>query len=104
VARIMNRLYEEIPEGDLYGCMDRRHMLYLVAAEALLDEKITKVLIEYGIEVPVFGDELGSAPFEFFVYDPDGALRANYCDIVRAHRVTARILQHEASSRGSERP
>lgn len=95
LAEIMNGLYAEIPEDDAYAQLDRRHMLYLVAAEAILDEKVAKVLSDYGIEAPVFGDALGSAPFSFFVYDADGMLTMNYCDIVRAHRVTARILRDE---------
>jgi hypothetical protein len=96
LAEIINGLYAEIPEDDVYAQVDRRHMLYLVAAEAVLDEKVAEILNDYGIEAPVFGDALGSAPFSFFVYDADGMLTTNYCDIVRAHRVTARILRDEA--------
>lgn len=95
LADIVNRLYAEVPDDDDYGQLDRRHMLCLVAAEAVLDEKVAEVLVNYGIDAPVFGDAVGSTPFSFFVYDADGMLAANYCDIVRAHRITARILSDE---------
>lgn len=95
LAAVVAQLYSETSEEDLYAQIDRRHMLYLVAAEAVLDERIAVALNEYGIQAPVFGEELGSAPFAFFVYDADGMLTANYCDIVRAHRATARILRTE---------
>ena len=95
LADIMNTLYAEVPEDDVYAQLDRRHMLYLVAAEAVLDEKVAEVLNDYGIEALVFGDAVGSTPFLFFVYDADGSLSTNYCDIVRAHRITARVLRDE---------
>lgn len=96
LAAVVSQLYSEVGKDDVYGLADRRHMLYLVAAEAVLNEEVAIVLNEYGIEAPVFGEELGSAPFAFFVYDADGVLTANYCDFVRAHRVTARVLRNEA--------
>lgn len=96
LAAVVVELYTEVREDDVFGLADRRHMLYLVAAEAVLNEEVAIVLNELGIEAPVFGEELGSAPFAFFVYDADEMLTVNYCDVVRAHWVTARVLRNEA--------
>ena len=96
IAKTMKSLYSQIPKNDAYGRADRCHMIYLAAAEAIMDEHVVGVLNSYMIEAPVFGDALGSDPFTFFVYDNDRNLDGNYCDIVRGHRVTARILRGEA--------
>lgn len=71
---------------------DLRHLLFVAAAEALLDAEVAAVLRTFGISAPSFGSSLGGAPFYYYVMDPDEALRMNYCDLVRANRVTARVL------------
>ena len=50
---------------------DLRHVLFVAAAGALLP---------------------GGCPFYFYAMDPEEALRVNCCDVVRANRVTARVL------------
>lgn len=72
---------------------DLRHVLFMAAAEALLDPEIANILRSYGVDAPDFGSALGGYPFYFYVMDPDEALRVNYCDVVRANRVSARVFK-----------
>ncbi len=71
---------------------DLRHLLFVAAARALLDPQVAELLRSHRINAPCHAAELGGHPFAFYVMDPDEMLRANYCDIVRAQRITARIL------------
>ena len=74
---------------------DLRHVLFLAAAEALLDPQVATLLQGHEVDAPDFGDSLGGYPFTFYVMDPDEALRVNYCDVIRANRVTARVISRQ---------
>src|SRR5262249_33836790 len=66
------------------------HMIFLAGAEALLDAQVAMLLSELGIDVPVCGGDFMPRPFEYMVFDYDGTVPGNYCDLVLANRVTAR--------------
>lgn len=68
------------------------HLIYLAAAEALLAPEVAAFLNSLGIGAPTTSDTLQGAYFEFVVLDSDKAVRCNYCEIVRANRVTKRLL------------
>jgi hypothetical protein len=68
------------------------HLIYLAAAEALLAPEVSAFLRPLGINVPVATDTLDLAYLEFVVFDPDKTLKCNYCEIIRANRVTKRLL------------
>jgi hypothetical protein len=68
------------------------HLIFLAGAEALLDESIAETLNRLGIDAPNLGDGIKGHWFEYLVLDPDGTVRANYCEIVRANRSTDRLI------------
>ena len=76
--------YNNPPSGIEPG--EVAHLILLAGAEALLDQTV----------VDKFYEALGIADnacmfdswFEYFVLHPDNVCRANYCDIVRANRIT----------------
>lgn len=68
------------------------HLIYLAAAEALLAEDVATLLKSLGINVPATSDTLRLSYFEFIVFDDDKTLKANYCELLRANRVTQRLL------------
>lgn len=68
------------------------HLIFLAAADALLDESIASLLQSFGVNAPVIEDSLAGGYFKFVVLDDDGTIKANYCDIIRSNRVTRRLL------------
>jgi hypothetical protein len=66
------------------------HLVFVAGAEALLDPLVAQRLRELGVNAPIFRDEFLRGGFEYLVFDPDGTVRANYCELVLANRVTAR--------------
>jgi hypothetical protein len=77
-------------EGEFYR-REMAHLIFLAGAEALLDERAATYLIGLGLEAPILGSEFGQRYFEYMVFDPDCTIRANYCELVLANRVTARF-------------
>jgi hypothetical protein len=75
------------------------HLLFLTGAEALLDARVARRLCEIGVNAPVYGNEFLRRPFEYMVFDPDGTVRVNYCELVLANRVTARWWPQWSRSR-----
>jgi hypothetical protein len=68
------------------------HMIFLAGAEALLDAQVAMAFSQLGIDAPTCGDDFMPRPFEYMVFDFDGTVRGNYCDLVLANRVAARWL------------
>jgi hypothetical protein len=68
------------------------HLTFLAAADALLDESVALRLQSVGVMAPVITDKLRSNYFKYVVLDEDGVIKANYCDIICANRVTRRLL------------
>jgi hypothetical protein len=66
------------------------HMIFLAGAEALLDAQVAMAFSKLGINAPVCGDNFMPRGIEYMVFDFDGTVRANYCELVLANRVTAR--------------
>jgi hypothetical protein len=65
-------------------------MIFLAGAEALLDPQVATAFSELGISAPVCGDAFMPRPFEYMVFDFDGTVPGNYCDLVLANRVASR--------------
>jgi hypothetical protein len=80
---------------DLEARKEAAHLIFLAAAEALLEPSVAGALQSMGIEASVFTDRLDRG-FEFMVFDSDETLKANYCEIVRSNRVTRRLLKRDA--------
>jgi hypothetical protein len=68
------------------------HLVFLAGAEALLDRRIGEQLRKLGVNAPIVTDGFSHHRF-YMVFDPDESIRANYCEIVVANRITARLLR-----------
>jgi hypothetical protein len=80
-------------EGDTgTRCQEIAHLIFLSAAHALLAEDVAVTLRSFGIDAPHICDTMPWYGFHYFVTDPDGVIKANYCDIVCANRVTQRLI------------
>jgi len=86
-----HQAYQSAGEDDSLR-QDFAHLIFLAAAESLLDESVASFLQSVGIDVPVIGDKLPWSYFKFVVIDGDGVIKSNYCDIVCAMRATRRLL------------
>jgi hypothetical protein len=75
-----------------HGHQEAAHLIFFAAANALLDESVALFLRSVSINAPVIGDTLPWNYFKYIVIDGDGVIKANYCDIVCANRVTRRLL------------
>jgi hypothetical protein len=73
-------------------CQEMAHLIFLAGAEALLHRRIAEHLQKLGINAPVVEDRLSTRSEFYMVFDPDATMRANYCVLVLANRVTARLL------------
>jgi hypothetical protein len=79
-----------ISENSNLVAIDMAHMIFMAGAEALLDPQVANLLLEYGINAPTWSDHFVSRIFEYMVFDFDGTVTANYCELVLANRVAAR--------------
>lgn len=69
------------------------HLIYLAAADALLDKKVAALLQSNGVAATVWGNRLSRGGcFSYIVTDEDRVLKADYCEIVIANRITRRLL------------
>jgi len=91
IADQMQELWETPPTGVEQDEM--AHLLFMTAAQSLLDKNVSECLNNFGINAPYISEGIGSSFFEYLVLDGDGSIRSNYCDIVRANRTTERILR-----------
>jgi hypothetical protein len=78
--------------GEPSQCQEIAHLIFLAAGDALLDESVALLLQSVGVMAPVIGDKLPWNYFKYVVLDEDGVIKANYCDIICANRVTRRLL------------
>ena len=92
-ARFIGDLYEaSAVEADV---RHTGHMIFLAGAEALLDARIAKFLRSLSVEAHVVEDVFPrNSYFRYTVFDSDGTIKANYCEIVLANRIAARMLAH----------
>jgi hypothetical protein len=74
------------------GSQEVAHLIFLAAADALLDKSVSTFLQSVGINATERSDTLPRGYFQYIVIDEDGVIKANYCDIVLANRVTRRLL------------
>jgi hypothetical protein len=70
-----------------------RHLIQLAAAEALTAPSVAKLLRSFDIEAAVWDDRMFPDPgyFDYVVSDANGGIRLNYCELVRANRLTRRL-------------
>ncbi len=85
--------YPDSDDDEGTSSQEAAHLLYLATATALLESDVAMYLNSLGINAPNASNTLSSSYFEFIVFDEDKCLKANYCEIVRANRVTKRLLQ-----------
>lgn len=88
----MNRAYETGTDAGL-DSTEASHLIFLAGAEALLDPAVSQQLRAYGIDAPVIDHSFANFPFEYMVFDSDSAALTNYCELVIANRVTAKLLK-----------
>jgi hypothetical protein len=68
------------------------HLVFLAAAEALLDPTVTQKLLDFKIDAPYVEDDfLPHRFFEYIVADEDESVAINYCELVVANRITNRL-------------
>jgi len=91
-AQVVTQLYES---WDGQKLSEAAHIIFLAAAEALLDERVASLLQEFGVAAQIVNDELRGLRkgVEYMVFDSDKTISANYCEIVLANRVTSRLLE-----------
>jgi hypothetical protein len=69
------------------------HLLYLAAAEAMLDSRVCKELHRLRIDaIPSTDPEFSNTLFSYVVRERDDRFSMNYCDLVLAMRYTAQIF------------
>jgi hypothetical protein len=89
-ADFIHEAYDSEDSNEL--AREMAHMIFLAGAEALLDSRVALALSQLGIDAPACGDDFMPRPFEYMVFDFDGTVPGNYCDLVLANRVAARWL------------
>jgi hypothetical protein len=90
-ASVINAAYYSRGE-DSSVCMEMAHLIFLAGAEALLDARIARQLQKLDVNAPLVEDGFSTYCRFYMVFDPDETVKANYCEIVLANRVTARLL------------
>jgi hypothetical protein len=90
VGEYIRTAYDAKGEG---GQRDMAHLIFLAGAEAMLDRKVATYLQSLKLDAPVVRDRLDRSYFEYIVVDPDGTIPGNYCNVVKAMRVTKRLLK-----------
>jgi hypothetical protein len=88
-GRFLQRFYQAGGQDEFQV---RAHLIFLAGAEALLDPRVAQELQSLGIDAPIKTDHFLSHYFEYIVFDGDATVKANYCEIVMANRVTNRFL------------
>jgi hypothetical protein len=68
------------------------HLIFLAAAEALISPAVAMHLQGLGVNAEAWENDFAPGAFEYIVVDPDQTIKANYCELVLANRVTARWL------------
>jgi hypothetical protein len=87
------QLYTEIGGGGGTSAQEIAHLIYLAAADAILDESVATLLESAGVQAPFVGSSLPwGHSFTYMVLDEDKVIKANYCEIVVANRVAQRLL------------
>jgi len=90
VEEFLEREYSGIKDPEL--AREIAHLMFLAAAEALIDHSVTTALRQFQIDAPYVDDTfLLHRCFEYIVTDSDNSIVANYCEIVIATRITQRL-------------
>ena len=77
---LMSQFYNgELPESENLSEFNRGHLLFITAAKALLDIKVTAKLQESGIDA-LLPEENFFTTFSYHVYNRDRTLKLNYCE------------------------
>lgn len=89
-AELVKQAYDSV--GQEYA-VEMAHLIFLAGAEALLDVRVPECLGKLSVRAPVFTDGFMKGCFEYMVFDEDGTVHANYCELVLANRVATRWLR-----------
>jgi hypothetical protein len=74
---------------------EMNHLIYLAAADALLDPSVAKLLQSCNAKASVIENQLPYrefAWFEYVVVDVDQVFKMNYCQLICANRVARRLV------------
>jgi len=89
-GELIDKLYSNPPNG-----IEPRyvaHLLYLMAAEVLLDPSVATELQTCGLDAPEINCQEMSLKFEYLVMDADQVFKANYCEVIIATRLKDFLL------------
>lgn len=85
-----SKLYDNPPDG--LKPKDVSHLIYMVAAEVLLDPSVAALLQSCGINAPTVTNQAMVGCFEYMSLDEDQVFKANYCEIIIATRLNNFLL------------
>ena len=94
----MRNVYEPFAEEDSDDATEIGHLTFLSAAHALLDASVCETLNSLEIDAPLWDGRMfpSNGCFEYLVMDDNANVRGNYCEMVRAHKITERLLGDQA--------
>ncbi len=90
----VDRMYKSVSD-DPARCQEINHLIYLAAADALLDPSVAKLLQSCNAKASVIENQLPYrefAWFEYIVVDVDKVFNLNYCQLICANRVSQRLV------------
>jgi hypothetical protein len=81
------------------------HVILLAAADALTDPSVATLLRSFEIEAAIWDDRMFPDPgfFDYIVLNAHGDIRLNYCELVRANRITSRLFGANGETGGRRR-
>ena len=86
--------YGPYAEAATNRATELQHLILLAAADALTAPSVAKLLRSFDIEAAVWDHRTFPDPgyFDYVVSDANGDVRLNYCELVRANRISRRLL------------
>jgi hypothetical protein len=75
-------------------CKEVCHLIYMAAAESLLDPSVARLLQKCNVPAGIIRDRIPcsvSPAFEYVVVDEDRVFNGNYCEFICATRVARRL-------------
>jgi hypothetical protein len=94
VEEYVHQLWKHV-SSDPEKCQEVNHLIFLAAAESLLDPKVAELLRQCSLPASIITDQVPYSEFgtfDYVVVDEDRVFDANYCEIVCAMRVARRLL------------
>lgn len=94
VEKYVHQLWTDV-SSDPEKCQEVNHLIFLAAAESLLDPKVAELLQQCNLPASIITDQVPYSEFgtfDYIVVDEDRVFDANYCELVCAMRVARRLL------------